>query len=195
MAKILTKEAVDRLVSGNTGRFAPDTVGGSVARAGDIAHLKTLQQLRDGLGLDDSASIAKAAKDRAQAIAAGKEPKPGDGSWSAIPEGATEAYQLRWRAGRDSADTTFIPFGGPTGEDFGYMQGLLHDVPPFDKSPLVEQDRPFTGTGSTSGGIPEWIARGSNTGSDPQIWKLDRDGNAEIYAQYDPQGKSWKRTK
>jgi hypothetical protein len=142
-----------------------------------------------------SASIAKAAKDRAEAIAAGKEPKPGDGSWSAIPEGATEAYQLRWRAGRDTADTTFIPFGGPTGEDFGYLQGLLHDVPPFDKSPLVEQDRPFTGTGSTSGGIPEWIARGSNTGSDPQIWKLDRDGNAEIYAQYAPQGKSWKRTK
>jgi Family of unknown function (DUF6247) len=56
----------------------------------------------------------------------------------------------------------------------------------------VSQDRPFTGTGSTSGGVPEWMATGARTGDDPQIWKLDRDGNAQIYAQYDPITKTWK---
>jgi len=34
-----------------------------------------------------------------------------------------------------------------------------------------------------------------NIGKDAQIWKRDRDGNAEIYAQYDPQTKSRKLSK
>ncbi|MDT7753094.1 MAG: hypothetical protein QOD96_6756 [Pseudonocardiales bacterium] len=39
------------------------------------------------------------------------------------------------------------------------MQSLVGDVPPFDGSPLVSQDRPFTGTGSTSGGVPDPITK------------------------------------
>jgi hypothetical protein len=36
------------------------------------------------------------------------------------------------------------------------------------------------------------MATGARTGDDPQIWKLGRDGNAQIYAQYDPITKTWK---
>jgi hypothetical protein len=69
MAKVMTKPAVDALISGKIGRYPAGTTGGSVARASDIEHLRTLQQLRDGLALDDSESIAATAKDRAEAIA------------------------------------------------------------------------------------------------------------------------------
>jgi hypothetical protein len=55
--------------------------------------------------------------------------------------------------------------------------------------------RPFTGTGTTSGGVAEWVANGAQIGKDGKVWKVDRDGHETLYAHYDPSTKSWKLEK
>jgi len=193
LVKYMTKDGIDRMITGGGG-YSPDKVFGSIARADDVGD-PPLSQVHDALGLDDSASIDKATKARNEAIAQGKTPDPWDGSWSPVPANATEAYKLTWTADDSIERDTYIPFGGPEGEDFGHMQPLLDNVPPFDTQPMQSTMRPFTGTGTTSGGEPEWIARGAQLSKDAKVWKVDGDGNATLYAQYDPNAKSWKLAK
>jgi hypothetical protein len=89
ITKVLSKDAADKTVEGP---YRPDVVRGSVARARDADQLRTPQQLRDGLGLDDSPSAA-----------AGH-------PWSPIPDNAEYAYQLRWQAER-GPENMEIPYG------------------------------------------------------------------------------------
>jgi hypothetical protein len=166
ITKVLSKDAADKTIEGP---YRPDVVRGSVARARDADQLRTPQQLRDGLGLDDSPSAA-----------AGH-------PWSPIPDNAEYAYQLRWQAER-GPENMEIPYGAPTGTDASHVENQVG-------GPLVRQDPPFTGTGTTSGGIPEWVARDASLGKSAQIWRIDHNGNRELYAQYDSTTKTWSRTR
>jgi hypothetical protein len=165
MTKAIKKQDADKLVDGT---YQPDVVRGSVARAQDTDSLRTPQEMRDGLGLDDSPTIA-----------AGGKP------WSPIPENAEYAYQLTWRADRGPANMS-IPYGAPKNTDAGHVESLI-------TGPLVRQDPPFTGTGSTSGGKPEWVAKDAPLGKWGQIWRTDRAGNRDLYAEYDPNTNTWSR--
>jgi hypothetical protein len=184
ITKVISKEAADKTIDGP---YRPDGVRGSVARARDTDQLRTPQQLRDGLGLDDSPSIAAAKAKAAEGIAKGKTPDPGDGSWSPIRDNAEYAYQLRWQAER-GPENMEIPYGAPTGTDASHVENQVG-------GPLVRQDPPYTGTGTTSGGYPEWVARDAPLGKSAQISRIDRNGNRELYAQYDPNTKTWSRTR
>ena len=77
-----------------------------------------------------------------------------------------------------------IPYGAPNGTDVGHIESQV-------RGPIVRNDPPFTGTGSTSAGVPEWVANNASLGNLAQIWRIDRAGNRELYAQYDPHTNSW----
>lgn len=84
------------------------------------------------------------------------------------------------------ADEAHIPFGGPKNENLGHIQPLLRAMPPFDKLPIATNYRPFTGTGSTSGGKPEWVTKGTDVGDTAGIWEMDEsDGQWKSYAIFD----------
>jgi len=184
MTKVISKEAADKTIDGS---YQPDVVRGFVARARDTDQLRTPQQLRDGLGLDDSFSIA-AAKARAdEVIAKGKTPDPGDGSWTPIKDNAEYAYQMRWQA-EAGPRRMAIPYGAPEGTDASHIESQI-------PGSLERQLPPFTGTGTTSGGYPEWVANNAPIGNSAQIWRIDRAGNRELYAQYDPKTNTWSRTR
>ena len=143
MTKVMKLEDVQKQIKGP---FTPNKVRGFVARARDTDQLRTPSQMRDGLALDDSATIA-----------AGGTP------WAPIPADGSYAYQMTWNA------TDGTGFSVPDG-------------PP---------KAPFTGTGTTAGGIPEWYADGAPIEGPAQIWKIDRLGHRQLYSAYDPSAGSW----
>jgi hypothetical protein len=80
-----------------------DRVSGFVHRAGEVAHLRTPDQLYEALGLNYAGSSFK-------------------------PD-ATEAYVLRWLAYR--ANLYRIPYGGPHEAGMRAMEGWVIERPPF----------------------------------------------------------------
>jgi hypothetical protein len=163
MTKVMKQADADKMINGT---YRPDVVRGFVARARDADQLRTPQELRDGLGLDDSYSVAR-----------GADP------WSAIPKDAPYAYQLRWRA-PNGADRMRIPYGAASDGPVGPMESQV-------QGPLARQDPPFTGTGTTPSGVPEWVADDAPLGNFGEFWRIDRDGKRELYSRYDPQTNTW----
>ena len=163
MTKVLRKSDVDNILNRN---WSPNEVTGFVARARDTDQLRTPQQLREGLALDDSASIAA-----------------GKGSWSPIPTDGSYAYQMTWNA-RDAGGLT-IPYGVPDGRSV--PSHISTTVP----GGLRSDDAPYTGTGTTAGGIPEWRAKEAPITGPAQIWKIDKNGDRTPYASYDPGTNAW----
>ncbi|MFC1419149.1 hypothetical protein [Streptacidiphilus cavernicola] len=143
--------------------FDATQFGGSVARGTDTAGLSTPSDLRDGLALDDKGA-----------------------GWSPVPEGASEAYQLRLRAPQDfKADTTF----GAVGDSAAAQH--VADLAGASTPGRGWQD-PFTGTGYTGGGIPEWDAVRTKVPDGSEIWRMTSDGKESLAAHFD--GNRWIKT-
>jgi hypothetical protein len=146
----------------NGGEFEPDRFRGSIARGTDTAGLTTPSGLRDALALDDKGA-----------------------GWTPIPEGAPEAYQLRLKApGSMQASTTFGAVGSPTAaQHVADLAGVSTGRP---------WNAPFTGTGYTGGGIPEWDATRTAVPAGAEIWRMTPDGRESLVGSFD--GTRWNRT-
>lgn len=142
----------------NGAPFKPGEFGGSIARGTDTAGLTTPSDLRDALALDD-----------------------GGAGWTPIPEGAKDAYQLRLQAPGDlRASTTFGAVDDPV--------AAQHVADLAGASTGRPWNAPFTGTGYTGGGIPEWAAEATRFPQRAEIWKMTSDGR-ETLAGYFDQGR------
>ncbi|MEU7481489.1 hypothetical protein AB0A63_36325 [Lentzea sp. NPDC042327] len=145
-------------------------VGGSIARGVDVVDINTPQGLRDGLALDDKGA-----------------------GWTPIPANADSAMQLRYKLDATTAGEAFIPFGGPNKETYADAaeQRRYDDAAQrmADAGGVATPNRnldPFTGTGSTGGGVPEWIVpRGTDLPDRAEIWQVDRAGGERLHAVYD----------
>ena len=163
ITKVIDTRFRDAYLDNNKDLFGKDTFdpagfGGSIARGTDTADLATPAHLRDGLALDDK----------------------GQG-WTPIPENATEAYQLRFQAPVGLGDKAAASYGavGDKAVDPS-LQGQADSVATIasgrDSSGSVMAD-PFTGTGYTGGGVPEWLApRGTRIDGRAEMWKVTPDG-------------------
>jgi len=163
MTKVLGKDGVDKMLNGT---YSADQVYGFVARGRDTDQLRTPKQLRDGLALTP--------------------PLNPDGSevWpSPIPADGSHAYQLTWTARTDRGLS--VPYGAPKGAAVPHIDNVIPGDPRRD-------GEPFTGTGTTAGGIPEWHANRAPITGPAQIWHLDQAGNRRLYAEYDPATRTWK---
>ncbi|SDN73934.1 hypothetical protein [Lentzea jiangxiensis] len=168
---------------GSKGETWQNQMAGSVARGQDVVDVNTPQGLRDGLALDDK----------------GK-------GWTPIPEGAPSAMQLRYELTDQNAGAHNVPFGGPKMDtpDFTqpgpYPEG--HYQSPQEKAHYEASQKqmaaaggsakvydgydPFTGTGSTMGGMPEWrVDAGTPLPDRAEIWQVNDDGSEKLHAVYD----------
>ncbi|MBF9072351.1 hypothetical protein [Streptacidiphilus fuscans] len=149
------------------GNFDPTTFGNSIARGTDIADLATPAQLRDGLSLDDR----------------------GQG-WTPVAEDAEEAYQLRFPAPKglgDSAEPSYGAVGDAEAD--ASLQDRADSVARIAtgrrgaRGSVMED--PFTGTGYTAAGVPEWLLpRGTPLPSRAEMWKMTRDGRETMVGYY-----------
>ncbi|MET9228458.1 hypothetical protein [Lentzea sp. NPDC003310] len=158
-------------------------MGGSVARGQDVVGVNTPQGLRDGLALDDK----------------GK-------GWTPIPDGAPSAMQLRYEVTDQNAGAHNVPFGGPKKDTPDFTQpgpySADHYQSPQEKAHYEASQQqmaaaggaakpydgydPFTGTGSTMGGMPEWRVDGGTPLPDrAEIWQVNADGSEKLHAVYD----------
>ncbi|MGW6449594.1 hypothetical protein [Lentzea sp. NPDC055074] len=158
-------------------------MGGSVARGQDVVDVNTPQGLRDGLALDDK----------------------GQG-WTPIPAGAQEAMQLRYEVNAQNEAAHNVPFGGPKKDTPDFTQpgpyGPNEYQSPQEKAHYEASQQqmaaaggaskpydgfdPFTGTGSTMGGMPEWRVDGGTPLPDrAEIWQVNADGSEKLHAVYD----------
>jgi hypothetical protein len=147
-----------------TGVFDPTSFGGSIARGTDTAALTTPAELRDALSLDDKGAVP---------------------SWTPVPEGAPEAYQLRLHA----------PDRLQAGINFGAVDDPVAAQRAADfagASSGRAWGDPFTGTGYTGGGIPEWDAARTALPGRAEIWRMTPDGKESLAGYFD--GKTWRRT-
>ncbi|MHA6760027.1 hypothetical protein [Streptacidiphilus sp. PAMC 29251] len=146
----------------NGGKFDPSLFSGSIARGTDTAGLTTPSELRDALALDDKGA-----------------------GWTPIPDGAGEAYQLRLQAPKGlDASTTFGAVNDPAAaQHVAELAGASTGRPWQD---------PFTGTGYTGGGIPEWDATRTALPTGSEIWRMTPDGKETLAAHYD--GDRWIKT-
>jgi len=166
ITKVLGKDKVDLYLANaehlpNGRPFQADRFQGSVARGTDTAGLTTPARLRDALALDD----------RGQ-------------NWSPVPAGASEAYQLRMAAPAGmEAETSYGSVENPAlAEHVAELTGQSKARPWSD---------PFTGTGYTAGGVPEWQAEGTYLPDRAEIWKMMADGRETMVGYYD--GERWTR--
>jgi hypothetical protein len=158
-------------------------MGGSIARGQDVAPINTPAGLRDGLALDDK----------------GK-------GWTPIPENAQSAMQLRYQITDQNVGNHNVPFGGPKKDvpdfnTFGPRQESEYQSPQEQAHYEASQKQmaaaggstkvydgydPFTGTGSTMGGVPEWRVDGGTPLPDrAEIWQVNEDGTERLHAVYD----------
>ncbi|PSJ29893.1 hypothetical protein B7P34_05150 [Streptosporangium nondiastaticum] len=143
--------------------FNPGEFRGCIARGCDTADLRSMDQLRDGLALDD-----------------------GGAGWSAVPQGASEAYQLRFPAPHD---IRAAPSFGAVGD-----QGRANHV--ADMAGLGEgqvMGDPFLGTGYTGGGVPEWTAEPTGLPHHAEIWRMHADGTEGAIGFFDKNEGLWKK--
>ncbi|MFC6287288.1 putative T7SS-secreted protein [Nocardioides sp. GCM10027113] len=157
MQRVITPAQVEDYLSGSSEDpwFRPNETFGFAARAEDVAHLRTPQELFDGLGLDYEGTPYRA-----------------DGDLSGPNQGGTavtDMHVLRYEA--TPGDEFIVPRHSSLGGD-----GSLD-------APAVDPDNPFTGNGYTSGGIPEFrndtpsrLVEGS------QIWRIEASGRQQLVA-------------
>jgi hypothetical protein len=142
--------------------FDPSVFSGSIARGTDTAGLATPSELRDALALDDKGA-----------------------GWTPIPEGAGEAYQLRLHA-EDNLKAA-ITFGAV--DDPAAAQHVADLAGASTGRPWQD---PFTGTGYTGGGIPEWDASATKFTGRAEIWRMTPDGGESLAGYFD--GTRWTKT-
>ncbi|HEX7302118.1 hypothetical protein [Lentzea sp.] len=168
---------------GSKGETWQNQMAGSVARGQDVVGVNTPQGLRDGLALDDK----------------GK-------GWTPIPEGAPSAMQLRYEMTDQNAAAHNVPFGGPKmdvpdytkpgpypegsyqspQEQAHYEQSQKQMAAAGGSAKVYDGYDPFTGTGYTMGGMPEWRVDGGTPLPDrAEIWQVNSDGSEKLHAVYD----------
>ncbi|WP_037607341.1 hypothetical protein [Streptacidiphilus rugosus] len=142
--------------------FNPGEFRGSIARGSDTADLRSMDDLRDGLALDD-----------------------GGAGWTPVPAGASEAYQLRFPAPHGlHADPTLGAVGDQALAD--RVAGMA------GQTPGRAWDDPFLGTGYTGGGVPEWEAATTGFPHHAEIWRMHADGTEEAVGFFDKNEGLWK---
>ncbi|MFF4220879.1 hypothetical protein [Streptomyces nondiastaticus] len=165
VTKVITPRVKDAYLNNATklGKydFNPGKFQGSIARGSDTADLRSMDQLRDGLALDD-----------------------GGAGWTPVPPGASEAYQLRFPAPHDMhADPSFGAVGDKEWADHvAGMAGL---------SKGWDLEDPFLGTGYTGGGVPEWTAEATSLPHHAEIWCMHADGTEEAIGFFDKNEGLW----
>lgn len=166
MTKVLRPDAAEHYLNNDTtanGRpFDPGGFGGSIARGTDTQHLETPAQLRDGLALDDH----------------------GEG-WSPVKDGASDAYQLRFRAPEEMQAQ--ITFGAVQN------QAVADRVGELAWQEGQSWSAPFLGTGYTAGGIPEWSASSNAFPGRAEIWTMGSDGHEQLAGIFDHMSQRWTR--
>lgn len=165
VTKVITPETMEAYLGNATKlgpySFNPGEFRGSIARGSDTADLRSMDQLRDGLALDD-----------------------GGAGWTPVPRGASEAYQLRFPAPHDMrADPTLGAVGDkPLADHVAGMAG---------QSEGRAWDDPFLGTGYTGGGVPEWYAEPTSLPHHAEIWRMHSDGTEEAVGFFDKNEGLW----
>ncbi|SEM13387.1 hypothetical protein [Streptacidiphilus jiangxiensis] len=175
MTKVVGKDVKDAYLQNKSALgkypFDPSTFGNSIARGTDTAGLRTPAQLRDGLALDDK----------------------GQG-WTPVAENATEAYQLRFRA-PDGLGDSAVPSYGAVGDlradpSLGGRADTVATIASGHAASGSVMEDPFTGTGYTGGGVPEWLApRGTEFPGRAEMWELTPDGGERMIGFYE--GGAW----
>ncbi|MEY9849699.1 hypothetical protein [Streptacidiphilus sp. MAP5-3] len=171
VTKVVDREVADGYLANDHelfgGNFDPTTFGNSIARGTDIADLATPAQLRDGLSLDDR----------------------GHG-WTPVAEDAEEAYQLRFPAPKGlgaSAEPSYGAVGDaeadPSLQDRADSVARIATGRRGARGSVMED--PFTGTGYTAAGVPEWLLpRGTPLPRRAEMWKMTRDGRETMVGYY-----------
>ncbi|UQX04548.1 hypothetical protein [Streptomyces sp. RerS4] len=165
VTKVLKPEVAQAYLDNDTtlgGRdFDPGEFRGSIARGSDTADLRSMDELRDGLALDD-----------------------GGAGWTPVPPGASEAYQLRFPSPHGMrADATLGAVGDQGLAD--HVAGMA------GQSPGRAWDDPFLGTGYTGGGVPEWEAKPTAFPDHAEIWRMHADGTEEAVGFFDKNEGLW----
>lgn len=164
MQRVITPDDVRDYLRGESDDnrfFSPNETFGYTARQEDVAHLRTPQEMFDGLGLDYEGTRFRA-----------------EGDTLGPNEGGTavdEMHYIQYRAG--AADEVMVPRDSSLGGD-GSFDAQARDP-----------DNPFTGNGYTKGGIPEFRTDGATTlepGS--EIWRVDAAGERQLVATLTDQG-------
>lgn len=157
MQRVITPDDVADYLRGSSDSpyFKPDQTFGYTAREEDVAHLRTPQEMYDGLGLDY--------KDTPY-LRDGDPSLPNHGG-----QAVDEMHVLRYPA--QGADDVVVPRHSDLGGSGRYDDSA------------VDPDNPFTGNGYTKGGIPEFrteVATDLDPGS--EIWRVDAAGEQQLVA-------------
>jgi hypothetical protein len=163
--------AKNYLENAESDKFDPKVWGGSIARGTDTADLTTPGALRHDLALDD-----------------------GGAGWSPVQADATSAYQLRAPA-PDRLDGLSPTYGAvrQDGVDDAAVQAKADEV-----AQAAGQDSgkawnaPFTGTGYTEGGVPEWNAPYGAVPDGAEIWRMNADGSESAVGFFDGDSNKWR---
>ncbi|MEV4506410.1 hypothetical protein [Streptomyces klenkii] len=142
--------------------FNPGEFRGCIARGCDTADLRSMDQLRDGLALDD-----------------------GGAGWTPVPPGASEAYQLRFPAPHDIRAAPSLGAVGDQG-----LANHVADM--AGQSQGWSLNDPFLGTGYTGGGVPEWTAEPTGFPHHAEMWRMHADGTEEAIGFFDKNEGLWK---
>ncbi|MBF6047192.1 hypothetical protein GO001_18430 [Streptomyces sp. NRRL B-1677] len=143
--------------------FNPGEFRGSIARGCDTANLRSMDQLRDGLALDD-----------------------GGAGWTPVPPSASEAYQLRFPAPHDMRAEPSLGAVGDQG-----LANHVADMAGQSRGRAWRD--PFLGTGYTGGGVPEWSAEPTGFPHHAEIWRMHADGAEEAVGFFDKNERLWKK--
>ena len=172
VTKVMGKNIAEGYLKNDTDLFGkdtfdPTTFGNSIARGTDTADLTTPADLRKGLALDDH----------------------GEG-WSPIPDDPNApAYQVRFPAPLGLGADARISYGHVGDPDDASLQATADHVAQdatgsASATGSVMKD-PYTGTGYTAGGVPEWLApRGTQFPARAEIWKITPDGQEAMIGYY-----------
>jgi hypothetical protein len=172
VTKVLGKNIAEGYLKNDTDLFGKDTFdptsfGNSIARGTDTADLTTPADLRKGLALDDH----------------------GEG-WSPIPDDPdAPAYQVRFPAPRGLGADARISYGhvGDPGDSSlqATADHVARDATGSATATGSVMKDPYTGTGYTAGGVPEWLApRGTQLPARAEIWKITPDGQEAMIGYY-----------
>jgi hypothetical protein len=151
--------------------FDPTQWGGSIARGTDTADLTTPGALRQDLALDDAGA-----------------------GWSPVQADAASAYQLRLPApGKIDGLSPTYGTVARDGADAGALQAKADAVAQAAGQDAGKVwDAPFTGTGYTQGGVPEWIAPRDTLPDGAEIWQMNADGTESAVGYFDQTFGKWR---
>ena len=164
MQRVITPQQVQDYLRGSSDGdpyFRPNETFGFTSRYEDVAHLRTPQDMFDGLGLDYE-----------------KTPYRAEGDLLGPNQGGTavnDMHVLRYEA--QSGDDVIVP-----------RHSDLGGSGDFDAQ-AADPGNPFTGNGYTSGGVPEFrTERAAQLPPGSEIWRVDASGERHLVATYTPDG-------